>query len=64
VEEYCWAITQALGMSIYARSISAVLEFRFKLEFLLFTYTVDDIALDYDFYTMRLAPDFRNVTTA
>ena len=40
-EEYCWAITQAMGRSCCGRSGSSVLDFTFQLGSLLCTQTVD-----------------------
>ena len=42
-EEYCWAIAQALGHSCCRRSSSVILEFRFQLEFHLYTRTFDHV---------------------
>jgi len=41
VEEYHWAITQAAERFCCGRSGSAVLEFGFQLDSLLYTYPVD-----------------------
>jgi hypothetical protein len=52
-EEYCWAITQAVGPSCCGRSGSSVLEGWFQLDSLVHTYIVDHTHTQF-----RLVPDF------
>ena len=51
-EEYCWAMTQALGRLYCGRSGSSVMEFEFQLDCLAYTHIVDQVCSQF-----QLAPD-------
>ena len=46
-EEYCWAITEAAERAHLGRSRYNVLEFGFQLDFLLHTYNVDHMYMQF-----------------
>jgi hypothetical protein len=51
-EEYCWAVTQAVGRSCSGKSGSSALEFRFQQDTLVYTYTAGHMHTQF-----QLAPD-------
>jgi hypothetical protein len=56
-EEYCWAITQAVGLSCCGQLVSSVLEFGFQLDSLFIRIYLTTPVLSFGLSKILFAPD-------